>query len=31
MLDRPSRHWLVQNFSDECPQVTVTNCPVPNP
>lgn len=31
MLDRPSRHWMVQNFSDECPAITVKTCPVPNP
>ena len=31
MLDRPARHWMVQNFSNECPVINVSNCPVPNP
>ena len=31
MLDRPHRHWLMHNFTDECPEIVVQNCPVPNP
>ena len=31
MLDVPARHWMIQNFSDECPEITVKTCPVPNP
>lgn len=30
MLDRPQRHLLIHNFSDECPRVSAVGCPVPN-
>lgn len=31
LLDRPHRHLIIHNFSDACPLIAATSCPVPNP